>query len=340
MTNIKLLFLVANLVLLRLVLADTISGEPSSSSNADKPELKSGNLDSGSAIALEQVNSLDYAPGGALSAIHEQVEVSPARPTRRRSGKAARPAHATGNVANLLIGFLNQLEKTDFKRLLNDALSPDKPISRRSSQSGNSTSSPQAKSRSGVLSAEADNLLSVTKQIVKLARSQVVGNEFGSPLGSWLAPLAPSMLAAASHTFQDSHGDFTGASLKSDWFWVVVPAVIVVGAGVIVVPLIAAWLVSHMMNQNTFTVSAGKRRRKRDLLSPGVGSLHQSGSSQSIHSDLFKLIDIHRLLDHELEPQLLVNKLARLHSALNSYAPSATLTTIHDAKSRSKSEKF
>lgn len=316
MTNLKLLILLANLLLVRLALAKTGTESEQSTKSA------SNDHQDGSAIALEQINSLDYAPGGALSS---PVATEPARselpqPTerRRRKGKAGRPP---AHVGQLILSLLGQLEKTDFKRLLNDAMAsaPEKPQPVMSSRSGSwNTTADQQRNRSGVLAAETGNLLSITKQLVKLARSQVVGGEFGAPLGSWLAPLAvPSMLSAASHAIHDSH-DFTAASLKSDWFWVVVPAVIVVGAGIIVLPLVAAWLVSHMMNQNTFTVSAGRRRRKRDLMSNPAG-VHSNGYSSSIHSDLFKLLDVHRLLDHEFEPQLLVNKLSNLYSALNSF---------------------
>lgn len=350
MISLKLLFLVTNLALLRLVLAD-ISGQTGTNpvekpvTGINKSKEVPIDLQASSAIALEHINSLDYAPGGTLSSTHDQPElVAPKKPSaKRRSGRAAQHKSVIGNVTSLFVNLLGQLEKTDFKRLINDALAmaiPEKGTTRRSGADGISANSSQPKSRSGLLSAETDNLLSVTKQLVKLARSQVMRSEFGSPMSSWLTPMVPSMIAAASHAIHDSHADFTGASLKSDWFWVVAPAVIVVGAGVIVLPLIAAWLVSHMMNQNTFTVSAGRRRRKRDLLSQG---LHQFGSSSSMHSDLFKLIDIHRVLDHELEPQLLVNKLAQLQSFLSSYHPKTEFMsspTQYDAKSRSKSEKF
>lgn len=107
------------------------------------------------------------------------------------------------------------------------------------------------------LLADTSNLFSVTNQFVKLARHQIGNDLFG-----W-----PSTLFASQS--QHHHGlsgtDFTSAALKSDLFWFVVPAVIVVGAGVIILPLIAAKIVSGLLSQGTFTVSAGKRRKRRDL---------------------------------------------------------------------------
>lgn len=75
----------------------------------------------------------------------------------------------------------------------------------------------------------------------------MLGGEFGAGSGSWM--MSP-MLSAASHLFHDTSDPFVGATAlaKSDWFWAVVPAVIAIEAGVIVVPLIAASIISHMTN--------------------------------------------------------------------------------------------
>lgn len=128
------------------------------------------------------------------------------------------------------------------------------------------------------LLADAGNLFSVTNQLVKLARHQIGGDMFG-----W-----PSMLSSNNHML---HGaDFTSASIKSDLFWTVVPAVIVIGAGVILVPLIAAKLVSGMLSQGTFTVSAGKRRRRRDV--------SQESSGTFVADDgLLSLLNIHQIME-------------------------------------------
>lgn len=193
----------------------------------------------------------------------------------------------------------------------------------------------QQKLNASAIAAEKDNLLSVTRQLVKLARNQFGGGNlwFGSGSQGRDAGLfggnsmgllsAASQLAASSfypevypdasaqvHNFGHGHA----MSAKSDWFWLVMPAVIVFGAGVIVVPLIAAWLVSNAMGQSTLTVSAGKRRRRRDVSGferPGELTL------ESNYADLFKMLNLHQLLDEA--PDLLVNKLAKLNGAFESF---------------------
>lgn len=283
----------------------------------------------------------------------------------------ARRRTQTPSIGQLMINMLGQLERIDLKRIIVDSLEQvkrsnptyDQPLdwlasvvaplwpsraraAQRFSNDGstntttktvsNPTNKPQAnRTRErislGALSAETGNLLSITKQLVKLARSGITGSEFGAGLGHSLAPwmaapiMMPSMLSAASHMFgHDSGNDFTSATLKSEWFWVVVPAVIVIGAGVIVIPLIAAWLVSHMMNQSTFTVTpAGRRRRKRHA----PNSNESSGNP--FRSDLLKMLDIHQLLDDE--PELLVGKLSRFHKALDSIG-SGLLDSVMQSK--------
>lgn len=385
MTQVKLLILVANLVLIRLALANEIYSKPKLA-QAELQEAKQGKATNDysqqvaelSSIALEQVNSLDFAPNAEhlhqTNSSRALVESEPFaafntsllpveepnltnQTSTHRSGRKLdsnrrrrkRQQQVTGNsFAKLFINLLGELEKVDFKRLIADSLSEgrspnvvsnsssnlDEKLVRRSGnrRMNNITTTTMVdkvgindvgvKSRervnSSALGGDTGNLLSITRQLVKLARSQMVaGNDYGSMYpssSSWFSPIMPimpSMLSAASHMLHDSGDSLTAASLKSDWFWVVVPAMIVIGAGVIVVPLVAAWLVSHMMNQNTFTVSAGRRRRKR---SSGLPTDSTGGSS--IHQDLFRMLDIHRLLDDA--PQLVVEKLSRLHSALDS----------------------
>lgn len=283
--------------------------------------------------------------------------------TRRRT--QAQP------ISQLLINMLGQLERIDLKRIIVDSLEQvkrsnptnDQPLdwlasvvaplwpsraraTQRSSNDGTTNTTAKTMSNQtnkhqanrtrerisvGALSAETGNLLSITKQLVKLARSGITGSEFGAGLGHSLAPwmaapiMMPSMLSAASHMFgHDSGSDFTSATLKSEWFWVVVPAVIVIGAGVIVIPLIAAWLVSHMMNQNTFTVTpAGRRRRKRHAPNSN------EGPGNPFRSDLLKMLDIHQLLNDE--PELLVGKLSQFHKALD-YIGSGLLDSAMQSK--------
>lgn len=262
-------------------------------------------------------------------------------------------------IPQLLFSLLGQLEKVDVKRIIMDSIAQMRSgvdlnangrsagqrqtIKRRSSNSNSgSNSTPKSsdleqaatsaaanqtsksKERLDVnsLAGDTGNLLSITRQLAKLARSQVLGGaEFGSP-SSWFSPspsMASSMFSGAggSHFNLDPVGhDFTAAGFKSDWFWLVVPAVIVIGAGVIVVPLIAAWLVSQMMGHNTFTVSAGRRRRRRDVNSSQASD---PLAFESTHKDLFRMLDIHQFLD---DPQFLTEKLAQFHKALESASSS------------------
>jgi len=348
MAQMKLLILIANLLLLRLV-ASAASSAPEPKQTEALGQTNSSNHNYDSSI-LDQINSLDFSASeqtesstgkarqtlqqehfardetaerkespseGYTNSANGAQESRPRRAGKSTAGSRKRQSGAAGpaNFGQLLLNLLGQLEKVDVRGLISSSLqqvgssqarsSSGQPALRRSAANSNGTS-PRERVNASSISAEAGNLLSVTQQLVKLARSQVLGGDFSS----WLSPMTmPSMLSAASHMMHDSN-DFTSASLKSDWFWVVAPAVIVIGAGVIVVPLIAAWLVSHMMNQNTFTVSAGRRRRRRH-----AGQLSRQTSSAASHQDLFKLLDIHRLLD---DPELLVDKLGRFHKALES----------------------
>lgn len=255
------------------------------------------------------------------------------------------------NLTKTIASLLSQLERLDVRRMILDSINQIAPVD---SSSNRKVKSPTDSSRLNLtheangkaftgnksrlsvsaLGQETGNLMSVTKQIVKLARSQMLGPDMGNYMASGLAPslIMPSMLSAASHLMHDSVSpDWAASSLaKSEWFWVVVPAVIVIGAGVIVVPLIAAWIVSHMMNQNTFTVSAGRRRRRRDVQGIGVDPL----SFETTHRDLFKMLDIHQLLASD-DPQLVVNKLARLHQILGSVGESLGMSKSSRSSKRS-----
>lgn len=259
---------------------------------------------------LEQLEKVDVKK--IISDSLSQSKLSATKGASNKSFPVYRDS-STKQLSNSTIATANKNSNSNSNgNKLNNTIEPDHPDGR--AREGFNAS---------VLGGDTGNLLSITKQLVKLARNQMVGGEYGSTYpssSSWFSPLVmPSMLSAASHMLHDSNADFTAASLKSDWFWVVVPAVIVIGAGVIVVPLIAAWLVSNMMNQNTFTVSAGRRRRRRKRDVSFSNQFNQEFPNQthsSIHEDLFKMLDIHRLLDDA--PQLLVDKLSRFYTALDS----------------------
>lgn len=222
--------------------------------------------------------------------------LQPAGAAQSTTGSARAPTSATGGATS------------------SPPVNSTSSFSSASSSSSASNGKTRERVNASAIAADSGNLLSITSQLVKLARTNLMGAEFGGPPGSaWLsAPMLamPSMLAAASHMLHDSGSDFTGASVKSDWIWMVAPAVIVIGAGVIIVPLIAAWLVSHAMAQNSFTVTAG-RRRKRQAADGHLGDLG---------ADLYRMLDLHKLAD--VAPELLVEKLSRFHLALERVAQS------------------
>lgn len=321
MANLKLLVLMANLVFVRFATAEhqqlhnqTSDPEATSKLTSQQKQFE----------IFDNINSLDYSPDHQIrvepvvstmsqstsNTVVSQPDKSSKRTGKSRAGNRKRVApSSTAAVAHLLMNLVGQLEKVDVKRLILDSFATRNSHNGNEFQQRNHTSTnTKGKERVNVsaLSAETGNLLSITKQLVKLARNQYGGGEFIDP--STGPPLfMPSMLsAAASHIFHDSTGDFTGAALKSDWFWMVVPAVIVIGSSVIVIPLIAAWIVSNMMSQNSFTVSAGRRRRKRDI---------EYSGDDTLHKDMFKLLDVHQLLKDSV-PQLLIGKLSRLDEAL------------------------
>lgn len=328
----KLIFLFLGLALARLSSAE-------SQLEVTKRQETDHSSGGGSVSVLDGINSLEHTQQAIdvpLVSQQAQVTAPTVKSSRRRSKSKSLVSRRQQQqpIAILIANLLNQLERADFRRVLSDlvASSSSAPLDhaeQRSASSGKVYANKSAdvklasapasqQQRDGklnvsALSAESGNLLSITKQLVKLARNQVLGNEFGhyfagSP--SWSSPLMPSMLSAASYALHDSldfGGHSTGASLKNEWFWWVAPAVIVIGTGVIVLPLIAAWLVSQAMSQNTFTVSAGRRRRRRSA--PVASGDHKH------HLDLFKLLNIHRLLDDA--PELLVEQLSRLHDALD-----------------------
>ena len=410
MARLKVLVILINLVLLRLVVATELAApsiETSSTSEAASTKLEHLRSvieeaqmahehqqqapSSGSASVFDHISSLDYSPvashhlsdeltatgkknNALLSSSDDnklqQIEdkqqqhekqTRPVRSQKRRSRAKLATTHPSAgsqlnSIASLVFNVLGQLEKVDVKRVLADLSQlgsapppqartpppPASPIKASSGLTSSNISAAEQQQRDGklnvsALTAEGANLLGITKQLVKLARNQVLGDDqWGSgqqhyyassfPGGyqtglpassaSWLTSAPASMLSAASHALHDSldfgsHHSHHQASLKSDWFWWAAPAVIVVGAGVIVVPLIAAWLVSQAMSQNAFTLTAGRRRRRRS-----TASLAGDGPDPFRPVDLFKLLDLHQLLDDA--PELLVEKLSKFYSALDS----------------------
>lgn len=285
---------------------------------------------------LDQINSLDYSAAPRQehqsSLLSEQTINSPSsssplkaqqdvsvsgkqnlRASRNTNkGQGKRKQKSAQTISSQIANLIGQLEKVDVKQLISDSIYGQTAAGESAKTASLNQSLPgSARISAGAITKDSANLLSITKQLVKLARNQVMGGEFG-PLSGWqsTAGFMPSMLASASHMLHDAPNDFTSASLKSDWFWLVAPAVIVVGAGVIVVPVIAAWLVSHLMNQGSYSVSAGRRRKKRSLLDE-----QQLPLSQLFNGDLLKTLNIHQLL-HDDDPQLMVDKLSRFHDAL------------------------
>ena len=315
MAQLKLLFIVANVVLIKFTLAST-------NGQSDDLDSLNGTRQADTVAVLENINSLDFGSridDHWLASKTEQQEANrmadqprPAKAGKRKRVGKSRQQQASNLAGGLVLSLLSQLDKLDFKRIMASSLAQlgqelgGGPIERRSAsdeQKATNKSGPtNGKERGHIgasMVADTGNLLSITKQLVKLARGQVL-SDFGS---GWWAPgsmTAPSMLSAASHLLHDS-SDFHGASLKSDWFWLVAPAVIVIGTGVIVIPLIAAYLVSHLMNQNTFTVTAGRRRRRRQVAEP----LAPPGE-----------LDLRHLF--EAAPQLLINQVSRLNQAFES----------------------
>jgi len=276
----------------------------------------------GAQIATSTATTSTQSSGGA----------SPKRRAKSSPGRGGQSAGAAAAAASsLLVGLLRQLESVDLGRLFAGSPSWASPRNgakvwleqTNRSQLNESSKGDRGKqngqgvdkeSRLNVsaLSAEGANLLSITKQLVKLARNQVLsggpmGMEqwFGSPgssFGGGGMGLPSSLMSAASSAFNEAlephHQQH--AMGKSDWFWLVAPAVIVIGAAVIVIPLVAAYLVSNAMSQNTFTVSAGRRRRKRAAQEAGLGSVEALLELQS--------------------GQRLVDRLSQFHGALESVA--------------------
>ena len=280
----RLLIVCANLALLRLIGAHLL--EPNSTSQL------------GSIGALDKIDSLDFSRPPAPAP--EAANASSSRPTIERRARAK----SAPNLAELVGNFAGQLERAW-------------------RASSTRRTHKEAKLNGSALAAEGANLLSVTKQLVRLARDQrLLGREAADHLlgaaglhSSWSSPPPPpsvwpgALLAAASGALHDSlaleghqhHSQH--AMAKSDWLWFVAPAVICIGAAVIVVPLIAAYLVSNAMAQNTFSVSAGRRRRKRHA---PLASEHST--------ELLGLLDPSALLGET--PLFLVQKLAHLHGLL------------------------
>lgn len=362
----KLLILLVNFVLLRLAVAGTseLEGDLKESQKLE-PSVE---LSQKEKVQNAWINGSQTLSSHELSNQPEEFELKfqeaklkkSAEETNgtRSSGKRrakSNGSNQTSSVIKMISSLIDQIDRLDLKRLLVESLNqlqqprlaelilPSVAKRRpglRDTKSTNETLK-TAKVNGSAIAAESGNLLSITRQLVKLARNGFTGSEFGSnPLlgahsANWLGPLIamPTMLsAAATHAMHaaDQSAEFGHhhlASSKSDWFWVIMPAIIAVGAGVIIVPLIAAWLVSGAMSQNTLTVAAGKRRRRRDTRGLGQDPL----ALELTHSDVFKLLDLHAWLD-DLAPDLFVSKLSRLHEALESIGSGLVNSKILQAK--------
>lgn len=342
------LILLANLVLIRLVAA----------SLADVENDK---------VSLEQ--KLNHTLITENDSIKQSSSKHPQYSNLESNKESRSIIHQGFNFGKLLGNVLQQLEKVDLKRLMSDSLGQSSqsriglgeyiPANKRRktneseyhkssadlNQQGNATSDAirvaRPKINGSAIVTETGNLLSITRQLVKLARNGFGATEFGPTGGAhmlggsspnWLGPLIamPTMLGAAAshalHASADQSLDFGQHHhlAKSDWFWVVMPAIIAVGAGVIIVPLIAAWLVSGAMSQNTLTVAAGRRRRRRDTLGQSMDPLEL----KQTHSDIFQLLDLHSWLD-DIAPEILISKLSRLHQALESVGTDLIGSTLN-----------
>lgn len=369
MSQLRLLILLISLPLARFVTASKNVTETefhyrseTRNSSSDSMINNQATFNQASDFRSNQIDPIEsYLQATLGKSTHKPHLMSERHPKVLKRRKQQNP----NSILSVIKNIIDNLDKIDLKRVLSDSMSQIQKgkldlneilkiagIKRRSgtinhsiidlisadgrsSQTGpidqsTKTSGSRPKLNGSSILAESDNLLSITKQLVKLARTGFVGGEFdpsGQILNSaagagLLAPLigVPTMLSAASQALQsaaDESGEHSEhhhhhAAARGDMFWVVMPAIIAVGAGVIIVPLIAAWLISSAMSQNTMTVAAGRRRRKRDLLDQYLDPL----SLRSTYSGLFSMLDIHRLLEDE--PDLVISKLSKLHDSLES----------------------
>lgn len=235
--------------------------------------------------ASQELNLKDLFSGKMLANIDKYLQrqmqaASSLLPVDERS------LEDSSTVSNAIAGeFRSKRGESSNTASNSNSSSASAAYAKNNNNNNNKAKSRAAKAKSlSTLLANVDNLLSAlfvdASQLTKLARNQIAGDLYGadggnfvgaggsigSAAGSWPSmlglPPSQSLLSAMSNSNSQQHA-LNSASLKSDLFRMVVPAVTIVGAGVIVLPLIAAKLVSGILNQGTFTVSTGKRRKKR-----------------------------------------------------------------------------
>ena len=338
MANKKLtLLLGANFTVLLLVRLILVAAAAANSTETASSQQEANSTSNVATSIFDTINSLDYSPSGQKDAAAQRsandvqrlkFEEAAAAKGKRRS-KNLKGRQEVETVARLLLKLLGKLETVDFKQLLlggGGATAQKRSDSAKLTQGGDRTATSGRLNASSSFAGETGNLLSITKQLVKLARGHML-NDFGPHYSSYqpfYQSMPSNLAAAASNMFHDTFDSLSGSSsghlsAKSDWLWLVTPAAIVLGAGVILVPLVAAYLVSNMVQQNTFTVSAGRRRRKRQ-----ASELRPETSDEQL---LGHLLDWHKLFDGT-NPELLVEQLARFHSALNNVDASFIKSTL------------
>lgn len=355
MSQLKLSLILISLTITRLAIADGIPWLSQEEKHREE-QNSSYSINITNNLATNSKDA-DFRALQDFVANLDQPEVSTSTILNQPKSRKSRKEKINGNgnknqVLTMFSTLIENFDKIDMKRLFTETMSQVQKgkidfndvlstlTKRRSFDTTTARSygindtmrNAKPKINGSAILAEGDNLLSITKQLVKLARTGFVGNEYppshpvhhinSGNMAGLLNPLigVPSMMNGATHSLQssaDESGDHGSehhhhAAARGDMFWVVMPALIAVGAGVIVVPLIAAWLISSTMNQNTMTVAAGKRRRRRDVLDQILDPL----SLESTHAGLFRMLDIHRILEDA--PDLVIAKLSRLHDALDS----------------------
>lgn len=287
----SLTILIVNLILIRLVLANNqasqleninsldFSSSGTSSSPASDPSaqhVKQQNQDE-----LQQSSNRQYSGGNAdekaekvSASMNANQAINEAEQITEKVGpskpKRSR-SHKSSSAVNQVIA---SLDKLDLKGLASGLVNTVSGIlnnnnpkqSNIMNRSGNGTNSHKPSA----------SFNSMASQLLRLARGQEHGWEY----------------------------DY-GATAKSDWFWLIVPAVIVVGAGVIILPLIAACFVS-MFTSGSYTLSAG--RKKRDV----TGAENQAANGRS-------LLDIYKSMSGNQDfIQQLIGDLAQFDKALSS----------------------
>lgn len=299
-----LALLLANVVLVRLAAAHdyvTAAGAdvsaPSQTAHKHVTHAVAGDLST-----FDQINSLDFA---ATQRTPPPLTSAHAHVARRRD----EPVNNNNN--NKRHRRLARKVDTSKHKATNET------ASKRDSRSRTHTQLPSA------LATEAGNLLSVGGQLMKLARAGIAeptssyygggsGSSagFGWPSSGWLASASgggngyqqqQQYYAGDVHEMAHAGHEWPTMMAKSgEWFWTLVPAAIVVGAGVILGPLLAAWLVSHAISQNSLTLAAGRRRRRRDVAEQLIGKTLPSLLEKLAHTDDFARFELalNSVLDH------------------------------------------